>query len=430
MGTELCEAYLRAMKKAGAEKAQCFLSDTKQHLMTFESGRVALFRTSHNVAARLVAISGGRQGSLSVSGGADSELESTAESVTSAAASSPADPAFDIAPFAPAETFDNGVVGPDPDGMYSRIAELLSEIGDKYPKINFRTAYLSFQEEKKTLKNSVGVNFESRAGRYELLLLFCSRDGEKTSPFNHFVACSRDLSAPLIEWGGMRRLLEQSCEQLKAEPLNGKFEGDILVSPECMEDFLRFVTEDLIRDGKVIPRVSGYSGKLGGKVAAEEFSLYSLPVSPGSHAGYFITKDGFRAENVPVIEKGVLKTFLLSQYGANKTGFAYSRNDGDCYAIGPGKDSFPELVSSIKKGVLVTRFSGAVPNEKGDFSGVAKCSFYVEDGKIRFPLSEAMLTGNVAEMLLNIKGISRERVSSGYSSYPWIVFSGITVSGR
>jgi len=65
-----------------------------------------------------------------------------------------------------------------------------------------------------------------------------------------------------------------------------------------------------------------------------------------------------------------------------------------------------------------------------DFSGVAKNSYYIENGKIRYPLSETMLSGNIAEMLRNIKGVSKERINFGDAIFPWIQFRGLVISGK
>ena len=86
------------------------------------------------------------------------------------------------------------------------------------------------------------------------------------------------------------------------------------------------------------------------------------------------------------------------------------------------------MVADVDKGVLITRFSGGRPSDNGDFSGVAKNSYYIEDGEVKFPLSETMVSGNLAAVLRNICAISRERVDSGSSILPWIRVGGIGIS--
>ena len=130
-------------------------------------------------------------------------------------------------------------------------------------------------------------------------------------------------------------------------------------------------------------------------------------------SGYSVTSDGYPAENLKIVENGVLRSYLLDQYGANKTGLARSKSSGGSYVIEAGADALDDMVADVEKGVLITRFSGGRPSDNGDFSGVAKNSYYIEDGEVKFPLSETMVSGNLAEVLRNICAISRERVDSG-----------------
>jgi PmbA protein len=88
------------------------------------------------------------------------------------------------------------------------------------------------------------------------------------------------------------------------------------------------------------------------------------------------------------------------------------------------------MVKSVKKGVLLARFSGGSPSDNGDISGVAKNSYLIEDGEIKYPISESMISGNVADMLMNVTAVSRERVDYGFSIYPWVAVSGVTISGK
>ena len=96
----------------------------------------------------------------------------------------------------------------------------------------------------------------------------------------------------------------------------------------------------------------------------------------------------------------------------------------------PGEQSVEDIIASIDKGILVGRFSGGQPSTNGDFSGVAKNSFLIENGKITDAVSETMISGNLADMLKNVVAISRETVADGYSVLPYGAFGGITVSGK
>ena len=93
-----------------------------------------------------------------------------------------------------------------------------------------------------------------------------------------------------------------------------------------------------------------------------------------------------------------------------------------------GDESLNDMIKSTDKGIVLCRFSGGNPSDNGDFSGVAKNSYYIENGKIKYPISETMISGNICEMFNNIISISKETIDFGNSIYPWIKFDGVTIS--
>ena len=103
---------------------------------------------------------------------------------------------------------------------------------------------------------------------------------------------------------------------------------------------------------------------------------------------------------------------------------------GGALVVDPGTTSLGDMLKSVKKGLLMARFSGGQPSSSGDFSGIAKNSYLIEDGMVKHPVSESMVSGNFAEMLKSITAVSKERVDFGYGIYPWVAFSGVTVSGK
>ena len=75
-------------------------------------------------------------------------------------------------------------------------------------------------------------------------------------------------------------------------------------------------------------------------------------------------------------------------------------------------------------------FSGGMPGPNGEFSGVAKNSFSIENGRIVGAVAETMVSGNLAELFANVSAVSRETVCDGASIFPWAACGGVTVSGK
>jgi len=240
----------------------------------------------------------------------------------------------------------------------------------------------------------------------------------------------RNLNKELMEGGSVERLIKQSEEQINLQPLKGKFIGDIIITPECLNDFIYFLTGITLYDGSLISGTSLFKNKLNRQVANPKFTLHSKPVSDEIINNYFVTDDGYKAFNNTIINKGILKSFLLSQYGAKKTGKERAINSGGAYIVEPGNTPYKKLVQSTEEGLLLCRFSGGMPGNNGDFSGVAKNSYYIKDGEIQYPVNEVMVSGNLFDLFMNINAISSERIDDGNSILPWIKSTGFTISGK
>ena len=114
--------------------------------------------------------------------------------------------------------------------------------------------------------------------------------------------------------------------------------------------------------------------------------------------------------------------------GTNKLNQKRSVNDGGALIVDPGDKTHKEIIKNIEKGILLSRFSGGYPSSNGDFSGVAKNSYYIENGQIKHPVIETMISGNIAQMFMNIRDVSKENINFGDSILPWVSFDGVTIS--
>ena len=296
-----------------------------------------------------------------------------------------------------------------------------------YPQIKLEAAIMDFNHLRSSFQNSNGVDFEIREGIYGFSPMFLSKDGKDTSSFNGTGFSALKMENPLHKYGSIDTLLKQSVEQLHTKNIKDKFVGQIVVTPDCIGDFLSFITSD-ISDGKMISGNSLYKENLNEQITHPKLTFHSCPVSKEIVDGYFITSDGYVAENSTIVDKGILKTHLLGIYGAKKLSKDRAVNDGGAYIVDAGDKSHGEIIKNVEQGILLARFSGGSPASNGDFSGVAKNSYYIENGEIKYPISETMVSGNIREMFENLNDISSDRINFGSCILPWISFKGITVS--
>lgn len=97
------------------------------------------------------------------------------------------------------------------------------------------------------------------------------------------------------------------------------------------------------------------------------------------------------------------------------------------FGIEAGETPYAELIRSVKRGLLLGHVQGTMPSPDGEFSGAAKNSFYIENGEIKYPVIETMLSGNVFDMFKHVEGISKETVRERSNLTPWIAFGGVTI---
>jgi PmbA protein len=259
--------------------------------------------------------------------------------------------------------------------------------------------------------------------------MYSAHEGEKTTSFNYFDLETLDPHADLLSLGMAREMLRRAVEELDAAPFTGKFVGTAVLSPYCLLDLISVITGSFAGDYALIEGTTPWKNSLGKQVAGESFTLRVIPNDPRVICGEKITVDGYRSKDYTVIENGVLKSFCLTEYGARRTGLKRAPSTSDCVEIAPGNLTPEQLFSGIDRGILVCRFSGGEPASNGDFSGVAKNSFLIENGKVTTPVSETMISGNMAEMLNNVRGFSKETVCDGSTVLPYAAFDGVTVSG-
>ena len=148
-------------------------------------------------------------------------------------------------------------------------------------------------------------------------------------------------------------------------------------------------------------------------------------LDPGSGFDGF----GVPTKDLGVIENGILGDFLVDFFHARKLGVAQTAGASNFF-VPAGDEPFADIVASVKRGILFERFSGGSPNDNLDFSGIAKNSFMIENGRITHALSETMVAGNMRALFSDIDAVSREQVNFGGGAYPFVKAGGVTISSK
>jgi PmbA protein len=171
-------------------------------------------------------------------------------------------------------------------------------------------------------------------------------------------------------------------------------------------------------------------GKKGEPVASELVTLVDNPLIPAGLASGICDGDGFPHRRTTVVERGVLRSYLHSNYTAKKAG---EENTGHSTrgGIAPtnviptlGEKTAAEIIGEVEDGIYVTLGQPNPDTASGQVSALVDAGFRIERGELTYPLKNTMVAGHALELFQNI-----DAVSSDYRSEPGMVLPTIRVQG-
>ena len=426
---DIANYTLDALKKAGADKASCSLSNSRKDEFNAEANKFSLLRTLFDDELILKAIKKNRKGVIIINKLDRASIDKAVTDCVALAESALPEEAEDIAEKIENKTFDQSIGGSDMGLLFSRTKDFVEQVQDEYPKIILESLMSLYWNKQTVYLNSNGVEFNQNNECYHMNTMFTAKDNEKTSSFNIYSAYLSSLALPFMDLDMHRTLLSESEQSLNPRTIEGKFTGKVIVTPACYDMIWETIVDCFLCERALIEGTSRWKDALGTKVADSGLTFSIVPLHPDIVAGERFTPDGYESQNMDFIRDGILKSFALSLYGSRKTGkpraLTLSRN----IEVLPGKTPLAEMIKGIDRGILLNRFSGASPGSSGDVSGVAKNSFLIENGKIAGAINETMISFNIADVLGKID-ISSERCKNGNGIIPWCCFDGVTISGK
>ncbi|GHN00070.1 TldD protein [Cytophagales bacterium WSM2-2] len=176
-------------------------------------------------------------------------------------------------------------------------------------------------------------------------------------------------------------------------------------------------------EGRSFLSKPGGGTKLGEKLVDERVNIYSNPLHPDLPTSTW-NGDGRPQEKVSWIEKGVIKNLTYSRYWAqNKNVKAVP--GPDAAIMEGGTKSLEELIAGTKKGVLVTRlwYIRDVDPQTLLLTGLTRDgTFYIENGKIQYPIKNFRFNESPIIMLNNLEELGKvERTVSVESNVNYLL---------
>ncbi len=132
-----------------------------------------------------------------------------------------------------------------------------------------------------------------------------------------------------------------------------------------------------------------------------------------------------------VVEGGRVQGYFLGSYAARKLGMVTTGNAGGSHnlIVTPFGGDFEALLQRMGRGLLVTELLGQGVNAvTGDYSRGA-AGFWVENGKIQYPVHEITIAGNLRDMYTRIVAVGSDIQWRGSRVCGSILVDGMTVAG-
>jgi len=195
---------------------------------------------------------------------------------------------------------------------------------------------------------------------------------------------------------------------------------------------------------------SPVSERLGDEMFDRQLTVYNDPLNDQFPGARSFDDEGTPCRYFPVVENGVLKNFYYDLHYADKLnasptghGFRSAMGGSDSIAtkptpsldhgfIKPGDKSLSELIGSIDRGIIIAgvlgAHSGNIPN--GDFSMGLSPGLYVEKGEIVGNVKDAMVAGNIYEVMKNVLAIEDTLYPAPMGTFPAILFDSVSVATK
>jgi len=187
--------------------------------------------------------------------------------------------------------------------------------------------------------------------------------------------------------------------------------------------------------GSLYRKASFLLDSLGRRILPEHVDIDEDPHIPRGKGSAPFDDEGVRTRASKVVEAGVVKSYFLSSYSARKLGLRTTGHAGGSQNLAlrsrltkPG-DDLDEMLRKLGRGLFVTELMGQGVNYvTGDYSRGA-AGFWVEGGRIAYPVHEITIAGNLKQMFQDLVAVGADVYTQGSKSMGSVLVEGMKLAG-
>lgn len=291
-------------------------------------------------------------------------------------------------------------------------------------------AELSSFQGKGLYVNSHGMMAEQQSAKHSLhCAIIAKQDKDMQTAYEYTVALdNNDLELPevvgqkaaklAINKLGARSLTSQTCPVIFTPRLSGGLFSQLMGALSGARQYKKstFLLDSV--EQKVMP---------------SDVSLLENPLVKKTIGAKAFDQDGVLKRRQYFVKDGQVQSYIMGQYSANQLGLKTTANAGGVnnVMIEHGfKGGLDEMIKDMHQGLVVTELMGQGVNEiTGNYSRGA-LGFWVDNGKIQYPVSGITIAGNLKEMLLGIEGIGSDIDQRNNLKVGSVLVNQMTIAGE
>lgn len=341
------------------------------------------------------------------------------------------------------------VLNLDTETGFELTKEVLEGAKSVDEKVHVPSGGLYYGIERFAIVNTMGLETDHVGTVYSVSANAVSGEENKTSAYES--RTSRALDIDSFKVG--KKAAELALRLQGGRPLKGG-KMDVVFTPPAMAELFSHTLVPAFFGDRVATGESYLKGRLGKRVAVKGLNIEDDGLKPSGLGSARCDEEGSPSMRNFILKDGVLKGYLYdvasaAKYGERnkdrnipastgnglRPGFRGVPMSGSRNVIIEGRTKpFDKIIASIDNGVLVHDIMGAHTANPAstDFSVQSSVLFKIEKGQIAYPVQSAMISGNLAEMMMRIGalGDDPQGVAGGTAYYiPSFWFHNVQVTG-
>ena len=421
----------------GATDADCVLSRSRGVSLTRRLGKDETIERYEDFDTSLRVFIGNRVASVSTNENSEAALKEVATRAIEMAKITPKDEfgmiadskTLELFPLNTSVTIDSYDQNePDINLIRSRASEVEDVALNVTGITNSDGADASWGEGETLLMTSNGFFGHSKRSNHSVsVVVIAEKDGKMERDYDYSSKVyGEDLKKP--ELIGLKAAENTLARMGAIKPVTGKY--PVIFGPRVARSISGHISS-AIQGSAIARKTSFLKDMMHKKIANSSINMIDDPFLKRGLGSRLFDREGLGCSKRLMIKDGVLQGWFLDlasakQLNMKPTGNATGTSN---FMIMPGDITPENLIKEISDGFYVTDMIGSsVSMVTGDYSRGAS-GFWIKDGQLSHPISEATIAGNLKEMFMTLKPANDVDLSYSVTS-PTLLIDGMTIAGN